>query len=342
MNVISQIKRKGFFHRLRAKAGNNLMLTIIFIALYATAAIAKPSVFLNLDSFKSMSYQASAMGLMSLGMLVCMIAGGIDLSIVGVHNLVGMVVGTYVSSLFPESASFIVSVGYMASAVLIALIIGASCGYFNGFLIAKVGIPPILATMGTSYLYLGICLIVKKGSAVSGMGDLFINTIQHEIAGAIPLQLLIFLAGLLVVNYLLRYTKYGLKLYMFGSNRNAAKYAGLNNDSIVIRTHMISSILCALAGVLTLARNNSSRADYGSTLTTQGILICVLGGVNPSGGSGNVYGTAIAVLILQVFSTGLNMFRDTNAFMRDFAWGLVLIFAMVSNFYSAKKKARRE
>ena len=322
--------------------GQNMVLVGIFLVLYISATIYDPGTFLNSYTFASMSYQMAAMGLMSLGMLIAMIAGGIDLSVIGIHNLTGMLVGIYVTSVFPQTSSGVMSLLYILSAVLIAILVGALCGIFNGFLIAKLGIPAILATMGSSYLFLGICLIVKQGSAVSDMPQLYLDVFTYEIGGVIPVQILILLVCAIFLAYVLKHRQYGLRLYMYGSNPKASKYAGLNNSRVIIRTHMISGILCAVGGMLTLARNNSSREDYGSTLCTQAIIICVLGGVNPYGGEGNVFGTVVALLILQVFSTGLNMFRDVNSFMRELAWGIVLIAVMVSRYYIAKRKAKHE
>lgn len=325
------------------KVGNqNMILIGILLALFLIASMLEPSTFLNSYTFAGMSYQMAAMGLMSLGMLIAMIAGGIDLSVIGIHNLAGMLVGIYVQSLFPEAPSWGMSIVYILSSVLVAVLVGIITGAINGILISKVGIPAILATMGSSYLYLGICLIVKKGSAVSDMPDLYLRVFNYEIGGVIPVQILILFALAITLACVLKYSQYGLRLYMYGSNPKASKYAGLNNDKIIILTHTISGILCAVGGMLTLARNNSSREDYGSTLCTQAIIICVLGGANPSGGEGNVLGTIVALMILQVFSTGLNMFRDINSFMRDLAWGIVLITVMVSRFYSAKRKTKRQ
>lgn len=334
--------KKSFLAAAKGRmGGQNTVLVVIFLLLFVLAAAYNPGIFLNSYTFASMSYQMAAMGLMALGMLIAMIAGGIDLSVVGIHNLTGMLAGLYVTNVFPQEAGG-AGFFYILSVVAIAVLVGIICGGFNGFLISRLGIPAILATMGSSYLFLGICLIVKKGSAVSDMPSLFLDVFTYEIGGVVPVQILVFLVCAAVLAYVLKRRQYGLRLYMYGSNAKAAKYAGLNNNRIIVRTHMISGVLCSLGGLLTLARNNSSREDYGSTLCTRAIIICVLGGVNPSGGEGNVFGTVVALLILQVFSTGLNMFRDINSFMRDLAWGIVLIAVMVSRFYTARYQLKRQ
>jgi simple sugar transport system permease protein len=265
-----------------------------------------------------------------------MITGGIDLSVVGICNLVGMVTGIFLKAFLSPGAVSGHSAFIIGMACLLGIIIGMACGLLNGLMIGGIGIPAILATMGSNNLFLGICLIITAGSAVSGIPPQFPALINHEFFGVIPLHLVIFIFCAVLASIMLSRTNFGVRVFLMGTNPKASHFAGLNNFVITIRTYVFSGILCAIAGHLTLAHNNSSRADYGSSLTLQTILICVLGGTSPNGGVGTVLGTVLAIIILQIFSTGLNMFPGVNAFFKDFVWGMVLILVMILQYFKEK------
>ena len=121
----------------------------------------------------------------------------------------------------------------------------------------------------------------------------------------------------------------------------ASRYSGVNNDRIILKAYMMSGILSSLAGILMCARFNSARANVGNSYVMQAILICVLGGVNPNGGFGTVRGTVVAALILQVLSSGFNMFPFLSNFYRDLIWGAVLILVMAYNYISNQRRERK-
>jgi simple sugar transport system permease protein len=127
-----------------------------------------------------------------------------------------------------------------------------------------------------------------------------------------------------------------MKLYLIGTNSKAAFFAGIENRVILIKTYMISGLLSSLAGLIMMARTNSAKADYGAAYTLQCVLIAVLGGVDPKGGMGTIRGVTLAVLVLQLLSSGLNMFERISNFYRDVIWGGVLILALIVNWFITK------
>jgi simple sugar transport system permease protein len=128
---------------------------------------------------------------------------------------------------------------------------------------------------------------------------------------------------------------------MMGSNPKAAKFSGLRNDRLTIRTHIYASILAAIGGLIMLANYNSAKADYGSAYTLQCILIVVLGGVNPDGGFGKVFGVTVAIFTLQILSSGLNMFPQISNFYRPLIWGGVLLIVLMTNYLLSSRSSRR-
>jgi simple sugar transport system permease protein len=128
---------------------------------------------------------------------------------------------------------------------------------------------------------------------------------------------------------------------MMGSNPVASKFSGLNNTGITNRVFMYSGIMAAIGGLIMLANYNSAKPDYGSAYTLQCILIVVLGGVNPNGGFGKIGGVTVAILILQVLSSGLNLFQNISNFYRPLIWGTVLLLVLSLNYFSQLNETKK-
>jgi simple sugar transport system permease protein len=214
-------------------------------------------------------------------------------------------------------------------------------GLFNGFLVAKIGIAPILATLGTMTLYRGFNTAITKGTSFFAVPQvLFIG--DGDILG-VPVPLIIFGVLALIFSVVLNKTTFGYRVYMLGTNSMAARFSGIDNEKVLIKTYVLSGLLAAIAGVIFLARSNSAKADYGDSYVLLVVLIAILGGVNYMGGFGKISGLVLAILSLQFLSTGLSMllfqYSGSN-FFKEFAWGAVLILVMVINYLSNERRAR--
>ena len=128
---------------------------------------------------------------------------------------------------------------------------------------------------------------------------------------------------------------------MIGSNKAASQYSGMDNKKIYTLTYMISGMLASVSGLLMCGHFNSARSDFGKSYLTPAILICVLAGVNPNGGKGKVSGVVLAVIILQMLSSGFALFQNISDYYKNLIWGLVLILVMIFNVTSERRKARR-
>ena len=300
--------------------GNILRLLAIFVIILAVSGITKGTSFLNVGNLQSMAKTLTEYGLMAVGCGITMISGGIDLSTVYIANLCGILAGLTMN----ESSSSIVL------AIIVALVVGALCGIFNGFLVSVLKIPAMLATLGTYQLYMGIAVVASKGSTVSGVTS-FSSFAYMTVAG-IPMPFIVFVLMIVVISFIMGKTKFVKRVHLVGTNEKASKFAGINTVSVLIRAYMLSGIVSAVAGLLSLSRINSAKADFGSSYTMQTILISVLGGINPDGGFGSIPGVAIAVLILQMLSSYLNMFPNISNYYRDLIWGVALIAVLIMNF----------
>jgi simple sugar transport system permease protein len=322
-----------------SKDGNLTRLVVMMVLVFVMMSLLKPNLFPTVDSLLSMAFQFPEFGILAVAMMICMVTGGIDLSIIGIANLSSILAAVTMVKFIPEGAGAGQILMVMLLAVAIAVLTGLACGVLNGIAISAFGIPPILTTLGSMQLFTGLGIIITKGKAIYGF------PLEFTILGAgsvlyVPIPLILF--GIIIATFsiLLKKTSYGLKLYMMGTNPTASTYSGINNLKITIQTYMYSGALAAIAGLLIASRTNSANADYGSSYTLQALLVAILGGVNPNGGFGKVAGVVVAVLTLQFLSTGFNMLHISN-FFKDFIWGAVLIIVMITNYISNQKQMKR-
>ncbi|MGO1235523.1 MAG: ABC transporter permease [Microbacterium gubbeenense] len=316
-------------------------LAVVLVALLAFFAIVKWPNFSSVATWQSMAMQFPEFGLLALGVMLTMVLGGIDLSVVGTANMTAIATAMLMLKIAPEGSAS--STGYLAlgAGVAFSLVVGAVAGAINGFLVAKVKIPAILVTLGTFELYTGIALVISGGKPISGMPPEYAYVMGSRIASYIPMVLIIFVIGAVIVWYLMNRTAFGTKLYMLGSNETAANFTGLKTTSLIVRTYTISGVFAASAGLVMLANYNSAKADYGSTYTLLAILIVVLGGINPNGGTGRLAGVVLAVVVLQVLSSLLNTFPGVSNFYRPLIWGGVLLLVIIINQWDKRGNLTR-
>jgi simple sugar transport system permease protein len=260
---------------------------------------------------------------------------------VGTANLSAVIAAKYLIAAVPPNAPAGATLGPVLLAICFALMAGLAAGAFSGVLIARLKIPPILATLGTQQLYTGFAIVLTEGKPLSRLPILYSRIGNAELFGFLPAPFILYIFSAVAVGIILAKTSFGLKLYLIGTNAKAALYAGLENRVILIKTYMLSGLLSSLAGLIMMARANSAKADYGASYTLQCVLIAVLGGVDPNGGLGTIRGVTLAVLILQFLSSGLNMFEHISNFYRDVIWGGVLILALIVNWLIARKTNNR-
>jgi simple sugar transport system permease protein len=219
------------------------------------------------------------------------------------------------------------------------MLVGTLGGALNGFLIARVTVSPILATLGTHILFVGIASAVTGGSSVPVMVSGYARLGVVTMAG-IPLIFLLAVIAFVAVGFLLTRTRIGREIYLYGSNPVAARFAGLRSERAVMVTYMIAGALVSVAGLIMVARFNSARVGFGGTYLLQAILVVVLAGFDPFGGRGRVANLAVGVLLLQALQSGFTV-KGFNPFVKNLVWGSVLLIVMVVNFWAARTGSRR-
>jgi len=320
---------------------NFVRLFIVFVAVFVICTMLKGSQFLNPGNFQSMMKQFPEYGLLAVAISLALLIGGNDLSVVYIANLSAIIAGKFLLSMVgPDMAEGTVYIMIFMSFGM-AVVVGALAGMLNGYLISGFGIPAMLATLGTQSLFWGIGVVLTGGSSMSGFPKQLASMMNKSI-GIVPVTVILFaiasvIAGLIVSRMIL-----GRQMKMYGTNNKATVYAGLNNRKLVITTHMIAGILASLSGIIMWGRYSSCKADNGSTYTMQAILIAVMGGISPNGGKGNIQGVMLAVLIIQMVSSVLNMYNRIPTACRQIIWGGLLLVVMIFNYVVNNRSRRHE
>lgn len=332
--------KKTDFKNLLKISPNNMRLFGILVLVVIVLSVATGGSFAGLDQFKLVAYLFPEMGVLALGMMLAMISGGIDLTVVAVADLSGILSCMLIKVITPENASMPIQILMLLVTLAFSMMIGAVCGLFTGTLIARIGVPAMVATLGASDIILGIAVGMTNGSSVKNLPPVLYQVVNFELFGLLPGTTIVFIICAALVAFLLNKTAMGYKIYMIGSNQTASKFSGINNKKVITCTYMISGMLSSVAGLLMCGHFNSARSDFGKSYLTPAILICVLAGVNPNGGSGKISGIVLAVIILQALSSGFAMFPTISDYYKNLIWGLVLIGIMIVNFLAAKHKKK--
>jgi len=318
-----------------------IRLLLITIVIFIGFGLALPGKFMTIRNLQSMAVQFPEFGILAIAIMVTMLTGGIDLSIVGTANLSAICAALVLTRLGGDGGMAPLIV--IPLAIVTALLAGTVCGIFNGYCISRIGITPILATLGTGSLYTGLSYVITGGPAITTTQLAYLG--NGSVLG-IPIPVIIFLALIALFAIMLNRSTYGFNVYMFGTNPTAARFSGINSERLLVRTYWLAGMLAAIAGIVFVARANSAKPDFGESFVLLTVLIAILGGVSYTGGVGTIAGLVLAILSLQFLSTGLNMLMlqlsgsSAAIFFRQFAWGALLLLVMVVDYYSEQRRQR--
>lgn len=318
--------------RKRLKFTEIIILSVITLAVFLVLGFLNPNQFLRVDNFQSMAFQLPELGLLAMAMMVAMLTGGINLSIISSANLSGIITALLLQKLIPEGSTysivpFLIAIGAGLATVLLI-------GLINGLLIAVLDISPILATLGMMTLLEGMAIVLTKGYVISGFPKEIIY-LGNGLILAVPVPFIIFIFCAVALAVILNRTRLGYSIYMLGSNATATRFSGINNTLVIIKTYMISGFYTGLAALIMLARFNSARSGYGKSYLLITVLAAVLGGTSTLGGAGRVSGLILALFILQIVSSGLNLLR-VNTFLTTAIWGIIILIVMIINHISRR------
>lgn len=310
--------------RLRRNTGIVRMVALMLLALLFFT-VTSPSVFLTGLNLQNMLLAVPEIGILAVAMMISMLTGGIDLSLVSIANLAAITISTTFTALAASDPTRAEAMGPLL--ILLALAVGIGAGAVNGILIAFVGVTPILATLATMQIFNGLAVVWTGGKTLYGSPAALTAFGQTAVAG-IPVLFLVFVVVALIIGFLINKTPLGLGLELEGSNSVAAKFSGIRSRSLLMRSYLLTGLLGAVTGIVFISRNPTASADYGASYVLLVIVIAVLGGTNPNGGFATVAGVFLAAMTLQIVQSGFTAMR-LSTFQYSIAQGLILIGVLV-------------
>jgi simple sugar transport system permease protein len=275
------------------------------------------------STFVSVAFQLPELGFFTLAMLMPLISGGFNLAVTFTANISGLAMA-YVLHTHGgvEAGAFAIVLGILA-----ALATGAISGWVMGAVIARTGASPILVSLSMMIFLRGLGEFLTRGGDISGFPP-FVRTMGNGVFIGVPIPLWIFIGCAVLWHVVMTRSRLGFATRMIGSNLEATRYSGIATTRAVTRIYMLSGLMCGVAGVVMAAQFNSVRVGHGEAFLLISVLACFLGRVDPFGGFGRVVPVVIALVILQVIASGLNLL-GANQHLATALWGVFLLVVML-------------
>lgn len=265
-------------------------------------------------------------GLLALALTPVIITGGIDLSVGSMMGLAAVVLG----ALWRDAHLPI------PLAAAIALTIGAAGGSLNALLISRLGLPPLIVTLGTFSLFRGVAEGLTRGiENYSGFSARFLFLGQGYIAGIIPTQLLVLLVAIAGFGWALHRTGFGRSLYAIGHSAEAARYAGIPAARRLFVVYLLSGMAASLSAIIYVAHLGQAKSDAGTGFELMAITAVVLGGTSIFGGRGTVLGTMLGLLAIVILQNGLRL-SSQPAELTGILTGVLLLTTIALSRWSDK------
>ena len=307
----------------------------------AVFSIMKPSSFLSSFDIKTIFVNAAVALTLSVGMTYVIITAGIDLSVGSVLVFSGVVAAKTMIAVGGGAASAINSGwGVILVGVAVGLLVGVGWGVINGALVALLNIPPLIVTLGTFGMALGLADVITGGIDIAGIPTKLNSTIGAGELGPIPWLVVIAGVVTIVFGLVLHYTRFGRYTYAIGSNSEAAGRAGVNVKLHLIKVYAIAGVLSGLGGVLSLAYFDTTTISGHTTDNLTAIAAVVIGGTSLFGGSGTMFGTVVGVFIPVVLAAGL-VIVGVQSFWQQVMIGAILIVAVYFDQLRRRTRSKR-
>ncbi len=269
---------------------------------------------------------ASFTGFVGVGQTLCMLTGGIDLSIPSVLAGAALVTANLAKG----------DTGPLLWIIPLVLLAGAAIGLVNGLGVAYAGVPPIIMTLGMSGAIQGLLLIYTNGGFASSPPESIVNFVTGDTLG-IPSDVLVWVALAAVTIIVLSWSVYGRKLYAVGTNPLAAFLAGVNVKRVLVVPYVVSGATASLAGVLLLGFYGQAFIDMGNDFLFSSAIAVAVGGASILGGRGNYVGTIAGAIVLTLITADLDVLSlGTDAV--DISYGVILLVAV---YFGGQRLGRR-
>ncbi|HLH63356.1 MAG TPA: ABC transporter permease [Ktedonobacteraceae bacterium] len=288
---------------------------ILVLLIFVAALMLSTNDFLTLTNLDNLVRQVAVFAILSVGQLFVILTGGIDLSVGSVLGLSGGV-----------TALLLASGTSVPVAILAGLATGLVVGLINGLLVAKLKLPPFIATLGMLGVARGLVLLWTDAKTIAPLPDAF-NIIANGNVLGLPSLFWILVIVALIAAFILGRTIFGRYVYAVGSNAESARLSGVPVNSVLIAVYCISGLLAGFAGILTTSRLGAGIPTAGTGYELQAIAGAVIGGASLSGAKGRVIGAVLGALIMGLLANGGNLLA-IDPFYLQIAIGLLIILAV--------------
>ena len=323
-------KEKGSFLE-KLTNSRNFGLVVVLIVILIVAAIITPSLY-QANTFIGMIKNNAVFGLLAIAEMLVIITGGIDISIGALLAFVG-VVTTRLQGENPNVPSIVW--------VLLALLVGAACGLLNGILVGYLNIVPMIATLGTMYIFRGLAFLVSGGKwwMPHQFQESYLNWAVKKIAG-LPNIIWILIICFIIFGIFLSRTAHGRRIYAIGTSRESSAVAGIKASQVILRSMILCGMLTGLAGMLYTANYATCVYTIGNGYEMTAIAICVLGGVSITGGRGSMDGVIIAFILMSFITQFISLLPGLSVWS-DAIQGAIIIGAVGLNFFTIHQGEKR-
>jgi ribose/xylose/arabinose/galactoside ABC-type transport system permease subunit len=250
--------------------------------------------FFTVDNLLNQGRLMAEVGLIALAMTFVIVSAGIDLSVGSILGLVAILLGVFWQKL---GLPLPVAMG-------LGVVVGGIAGLFNGIIITRFRVPPLIATLATLALYRGLAEGISQARSVRGYPEWFFVLGQGEVLG-VPTQLWIFLICAVIAAIVLGMSTFGRATYASGANAVAARFSGIPVDRTILLIYTASGLISGLAAIIFVSRVSTTRSDMGTGLELDVITAVVLGGTSIFGGRGTIIGTMLGLMLMQALKNGL-------------------------------------
>lgn len=322
-----QLAKKQFLARFQS---------LIALALMIVALSVLSDKFLTTSNARNILLQISVNLCLSVGMTLVILTGGIDLSVGAILAFAGAVAAGLLKNgvdLHPLGLHLQFTT---AGAVLAGLLVGLVLGWFNGFTITRLGLPPFVATLAMLSIGRGLTMLWTGGFPITALGPHF-GFIGTGYFLGLPMPVWICVVLVVLFHVIARNTRFGRYVYAVGGNERAALLTGLRVDRIKLAVYTLCGLLSAVAGLIVTARLDAADPKAGMGYELDSIAAVVIGGTSLSGGRGSILGTVLGCLIIGVLNNGLFLL-DVSPFWQQVIKGIVILGAVAIDKLSSKQK----
>ena len=300
-------------------------IVFVMIGMFVILSVSSTK-FLKMNNILNVLSTVALNGILAMGMVFVITAGGIDLSIGSLLALASTTIGIVLQA-----------TGNIPLSCIVAVAVCTFFGLLNGLLVAKFNMFPFVVTLASQLVIRGLGYVISGGYSFALANPKFSQIGLGKLFGVIPYPILILLGIALISYLLLHWTKFGRYIYAVGGNINAATASGVNVFWTRVGSFIISGLFAGVAGIIMTARINAAQPNIGVGYETDAIAACVIGGTSFAGGISTIPGTMVGIIIIGLIYNGMNLI-GISSYWQTISKGLLIIGAVMLDSFIKQKR----